>query len=1036
MLKLLDDLEMTDEIKDAFKKKLTKAYLLNDNLEITPDNYLMSIDYRDEKYNPDKGFIGEAVCRSIDIKLNNKDNALDLENQDLEYRIGAKVNSKLNLINLHSLISDVENVFTIGENDYINIKYDNSNNNEPKIINITSSINNRIKSNEDYFVILEKELSKGNASIEIINSIYEISQGYLFQYDNNEIFGDEMYYDFETGELYQNLEEGKTSTLEYLDGYLYENVDIKENIQDLKDIQGYKIVPSNEYGKSSTIQKIKIIIPANNSVEFKFRLSILSEEVDLTDYDYNTYNNIVDFAWISFGNFIVQKPENTDVKEETTFTALDYMSKFDKPYEQRLTLPMTFGALAQDVCDQCGVELGSIEFRNSNKTALTNPFIGGENCREVIKSLARISFSVAYIGQDNKLYFGFEVKNEVDEEVNTDGYFELAPNNAKKPINLVTLRSSEVPAAGISIKDENAINALGEEIELVVEEDYFAYTDEIREELLKEAPALFGLEYIPIEVDLLGSIYLEFNDVIEITNSKGEKRKTYCINNSHTYNGALYNKIASPALTEVEDKYQYQDEAETARRRTAVEIDKANQRISLLTTNVTEQQNKLSEIVIEVDTIREQVSNVVDTTHQLSDANGYIVIEDAIEGELYELHIIGNNIAFSNLYPSPTLYPSPLLYPRNAISQLHVTHYDKEENELTDTYELKINRPLLQLNNVYDEYVLQNGKAKIIRRINEQGTAVLANPYEEDLGEIHIKLYQDKNIVSIKPNIATVILKYVRQNEFSDIYATKIEMNSKIEMTTQSLTLEVSKKLDANEIISAINLSPEMIKISSQKLELEGYFTVNKTFHIDESGSMKCNGGEIGGFTIDKNALYSNAVGMVSHPSEFSGIAFWAGANTGNIGGAPFKVLENGTVYGVGGFICQDTSRYSNLSLSGYITNGTVTASDIVNNSEAELKENIELYEGNATEIINDTDIYTYNYIGKTEPKIGVVIGEGYNTAEEIIVKRINPVTKDISKGIDIYTMTSISWQAHKEQNERILELEKQVKLLLEKLGE
>lgn len=729
MLKLLNNEEITDKIKEAFKKNLTKAKLLNNNLEITPENYLMSLEYKDEKYNPDKGFIGEAVCRSIDIKLNNKDNALDLENQDLEYRIGAK------------------------------------------------------------------------------------------------------------------LDDGT-------------------------------------------------------------------------------------FKYISFGNFIVQKPENTDVKEETTFTALDYMSKFDKPYEQRLTLPMTYGALAQDICDQCGVELGSIEFRNSNKTVLTNPFIGGENCREVIKSLARISFSVAYIGQDNKLYFGFEVKNEVDEEIDTDEYFELSPNNRKKPINVVTLRSSEVPAAGISIKNQAAIDAMGEEVELIIEEDYFAYTDEIREDLLKEATALFGLEYDPIEIDLLGSIYLNFNDVIEVTNLKGEKRKTYCINNSHTYNGALYNKIASPALTEVEDKYKYQDEAETARRRTAVEIDKANQRINLLTTNVTEQQNKISQIIIDIDTIRNEVSNIVDTTHQLSDANGYIFIEDAIEGELYELHILGNNTVFQALYPDENLYPNEDLYPKDGRAELTkytaknlqegieyinasiledgtynttlggkyslvipikenkkytvfreigntftlATYADEEltegsiatnyirgksselsietkENDkylvlyfyddnladkdletiynsikIYENYEvvyLGFNGTLRQLNGIYDEYVLYNGKAKIIRRINENGTAILANSYEEDLGELHIELYQDHNYITINPEIATIVLKYVRQNEFSNIYATKIEMNSKIEMTTQSINLEVSKKLDDTkvEMYSAIQqLSDEINLEVGQKV--------------------------------------------------------------------------------------------------------------------------------------------------------------------------------------------------------------------------
>ena len=66
---------------------------------------------------------------------------------------------------------------------------------------------------------------------------------------------------------------------------------------------------------------------------------------------------------------------------------------------------------------------------------------------------------------------------------------------------------------------------------------------------------------------------------MQITDMQGNVKKSYCLNNVHTFNGVLYNTITSPALTETEEKYKYQTEDKTGKRKTAIEIDKANKRI-------------------------------------------------------------------------------------------------------------------------------------------------------------------------------------------------------------------------------------------------------------------------------------------------------------------------------------------------------------------------------------------------------------------------------------------------------------------------
>ena len=70
------------------------------------------------------------------------------------------------------------------------------------------------------------------------------------------------------------------------------------------------------------------------------------------------------------------------------------------------------------------------------------------------------------------------------------------------------------------------------------------------------------------------------------------------------------------------------------------------------------------------------------------------------------------------------------------------------------------------------------------------------------------------------------------------------------------------------EIVSAINLSPEAIKISSDKIQLEGFVSVNQAFSIDEEGDMIANSGQIGGFDITDGSLECDIVEDFSSITE------------------------------------------------------------------------------------------------------------------------------------------------------------------------
>ena len=88
------------------------------------------------------------------------------------------------------------------------------------------------------------------------------------------------------------------------------------------------------------------------------------------------------------------------------------------------------------------------------------------------------------------------------------------------------------------------------------------------------------------------------------------------------------------------------------------------------------------------------------------------------------------------------------------------------------------------------------------------------------------------------------------------------------------------------------------------------------------------------------------------------------------------------------------------------------------------LKINISKYQGNALEIVKDSDICTYNFKKQKDNKkyIGFVIpdkGGDYNTPNEVLASN--------KKGIDAYSMCSILWKAVQELTAKVERLEQEV---------
>lgn len=276
-------------------------------------------------------------------------------------------------------------------------------------------------------------------------------------------------------------------------------------------------------------------------------------------------------------------------------------------------------------------------------------------------------------------------------------------------------------------------------------------------------------------------------------------------------------------IAEISSKIQIKEKQETTvkttsqkviNRRVQSRIDEAEGKITQLIEENSEQSQKLTEVEQTVDGISQKVESIQDVT-EIIEGNKTITLENCVEGKLLELHIYGNNIVFKQLFVNDNLIVSDdlIIY---GDSRIVVT--DKDNNSMT--YELGVTDVLRQNGDVCDEYVLQDGKASIIRRINKDGTIKEQETIEE-IGEYLIYLKEGTNIITIKNYTAKLKAKFAYKNDYTDIFATKVEMNSSITQTAEEINLEVRKKVDENEVISKINQSAEQIQINANKISLE-----------------------------------------------------------------------------------------------------------------------------------------------------------------------------------------------------------------------
>lgn len=452
----------------------------------------------------------------------------------------------------------------------------------------------------------------------------------------------------------------------------------------------------------------------------------------------------------------------------------------------------TLSEVAQDICNKAGVELSSTSFLNSDKKV--SVYDNTVTAREYISYIAESAGCFACIDREGKLCFREFYQDETEIPLEMFGEYKWG---------------EEFKISKVSYEDSVRSFKFGDDTRnnLWINQENMYIVDE--EQIQKIYDKINGLTANTFEGKTVIDPAIDIGDKIVIDG------KNVIYQGEMSLEGKFIAQISSKIQIKQKEETTVKKESQkVVNRRVQSRIDQAEGTIKQLVEETTENSKKITKHEQDINGIYQRISDIEDLTNDIEGINT-VILENCIKGRLLELHIYGNNTVFKYLYPGDTLSPDDNLYP---FGDSRIVVIDKDNNQTT--YELGVLDVLRQNSEICDEYVLEDGEAKVIRRVNEDGTTK-AKETVEALGKFEILLKEGNNTITIQNYTAKIKAKWAIKSDYTDVFATRVEMNSSIEQTAQEINLEVKKKVDENEIISKINQSAEQISIEADKISLK-----------------------------------------------------------------------------------------------------------------------------------------------------------------------------------------------------------------------
>ena len=296
-----------------------------------------------------------------------------------------------------------------------------------------------------------------------------------------------------------------------------------------------------------------------------------------------------EYQYVDMGTFNVY-----DEKDEDEFnkhiTAFDNLIKFNIGFIDNGGYPKTLYDELVNICQQADVELINTSIPNGEFIIENNQFVNNENLKTVLKAICGISGTYGIIKEDK---LQLQLKNSTDETITKSEHEPLTWKRKTYGINQVIIGMENVIGEYVISQDDADIELNGVH-KLVINDNYFAYTQEKRKQLID---ALFeqvkGFGYVPYDYKGEWLNYLDIGDEIVL-----DDIKTIVLRINGKSPKSLESKMSAPAI--IDSAIEYVDNTNTIEQRmarTEFIADKNAQTLTGIVSNV----NGLSDDVEDLD---------------------------------------------------------------------------------------------------------------------------------------------------------------------------------------------------------------------------------------------------------------------------------------------------------------------------------------------------------------------------------------------------------------------------------------------------
>jgi len=295
------------------------------------------------------------------------------------------------------------------------------------------------------------------------------------------------------------------------------------------------------------------------------------------------------------------------------------------------------------------------------------------------------------------------------------------------------------------------------------------------------------------------------------------------------------------------------------------------------------------------------------------DGNDFIIMwPNDTDLTLDENSFKDSNVKFNEVY-GPI---NSILFSRSEDTDV-VEIKDETSIEQNGVTQIKIkDNPLLE-DNDRDEYFQEmfdvlNGMTYTLNEYSSTGITYLDyyDKYKVMIGDNEYDCIMINDEINIEQGLTENVFTE-KPEENQDKYVTsrlsdKDEKwaNIQVKKDLGQISLEVGQKVDSNEVISAINLSPEQIAINSNKVSLNGKTIAltsdninisSNNFSVDTAGNMTCNGANMNNANVDGGSITLKTSGSTAkfivqdsqtstcQWSQSARRILWKGLNNGTI---------------------------------------------------------------------------------------------------------------------------------------------------------